>query len=1193
MSIELVTSENLKNYINNNELECDSKRISLDKNLQLPVDLKKVHLIDCAIVYLPNRIFDFCQNLEEINLSFNQITNLDESLFKNCLELAEVNFENNQIEIIPNKIFHNVKHISKIIFSNNNIKSISPEVFQNNSTLEELLFDGNQIETIQIGIFDGCPNLQILDFSNNKLVSFSLNIFPNSLTELIIEKNQISSLPVGIFDNLINLQTINLGYNKLKSLDENVFVHCTNLINIALNNNLLESLPSGILSKQTSLSMLFLSNNKIKYLPGNLLQKNVFLNIIHMDNNQIIELDENFFQNCSNISEIKIFDNNLKNLYTNFFPSNILTELNLEHNQIVSLPIGIFDNCINLITLNISSNKLISLDKNLFKKCKSIAHIFLNNNQLESVHRRIFSQLNLLLTISLSNNKLKYVPYDLLHKNIELVEFYINNNEIEEFDEDFYSNCEKIYALDFSYNKLTAIPKRLFHKLSRLVSINGRNNEIETLHPENFNFDNSLKFLDFRFNKIKHLSLNIFDYLSPTCLIDFQNNIDNENIGFLFHYIFEFIKLSSIRQYKTYIQKYQHTIGLTYKTNLSYNHVTDFERVKNKFYLVRINDEKMLKEILFMIYLSKSNFNYKSVVCSDIIDSETSLTKQEFENKLEDLENFDISVLDFLISLPFVTNESIMSLKNEFIKYSKNNPATINLEFKLFSSKVITFFYMRNDLELVETFFSSDKIKLFLKNHDQTVIAGIKRFIYFDKQERFIEFFEKIEFSKCFEIVLKNKNEDLAIHLLLVFIFIKVYSNSNERREFEKDFLNKKFLLAIFKENWFKLIEFILDYSFILKDVDDEIICLYEKETSITYFDECNKIIKTNKITESSDQNIKQETFTDDKNLKNNKIGHDIYSLDYDKDMLTMINLLHYNKFLLHTTVKKILDKRWESVPRLFYYFNLILYLIFILFFSIYLELFKYMDRNESLITASLVISTVIGIYFYIIELIELIDSFVTRNIIIYITTLRNVLELTHLPILFVSLFLPEKSSFDLKSSFLACSIFQSYIVLLIKMNKFWLIGSYVNVFGNVIKRSLRLIIILFICMIGFLLAFRTRTVNYQGQIADENLVVYLNSSFELSLYRLMIMTIGNVGTDDMGIDRINDNLINFFVYLLFIFLMPILFLNIFTGISIDEIKNLIENCDAENISNKIEYTKKFDKIVKHKYDLGQKEKTY
>jgi hypothetical protein len=71
------------------------------------------------------------------------------------------------------------------------------------------------------------------------------------------------------------------------------------------------------------------------------------------------------------------------------------------------------------------------------------------------------------------------------------------------------------------------------------------------------------------------------------------------------------------------------------------------------------------------------------------------------------------------------------------------------------------------------------------------------------------------------------------------------------------------------------------------------------------------------------------------------------------------------------------------------------------------------------------------------------------------------------------------------------------------------------------------------------------------------------------------------VVADDLGLDQINkNNFINYFIYALFIFVMPILFINIFTGISIDEVKDLIDRSKAENIAIKINYVNNFE-IVK------------
>ena len=85
--------------------------------------------------------------------------------------------------------------------------------------------------------------------------------------------------------------------------------------------------------------------------------------------------------------------------------------------------------------------------------------------------------------------------------------------------------------------------------------------------------------------------------------------------------------------------------------------------------------------------------------------------------------------------------------------------------------------------------------------------------------------------------------------------------------------------------------------------------------------------------------------------------------------------------------------------------------------------------------------------------------------------------------------------------------------------------------FGDVIQKSLKLIIIIFICIIGFLLSFRNRA-NYTTTVT--NTIPYFNSSFELDLFKVLTMVIGNVGTDNMGLDNMV-NIYNFFFLYLFI----------------------------------------------------------
>lgn len=88
-----------------------------------------------------------------------------------------------------------------------------------------------------------------------------------------------------------------------------------------------------------------------------------------------------------------------------------------------------------------------------------------------------------------------------------------------------------------------------------------------------------------------------------------------------------------------------------------------------------------------------------------------------------------------------------------------------------------------------------------------------------------------------------------------------------------------------------------------------------------------------------------------------------------------------------------------------------------------------------------------------------------------------------------------------------------------------------------------------------------------------EVLVAKINSTFEFNKFQLTAFSLGGLSTEKMGIEYISGNtFVNYLIYGLFIFTMPIMFINIFQSISIGEIKNLYEDSEANEVRTKIEY---------------------
>ncbi len=304
--------------------------------------------------------------------------------------------------------------------------------------------------------------------------------------------------------------------------------------------------------------------------------------------------------------------------------------------------------------------------------------------------------------------------------------------------------------------------------------------------------------------------------------------------------------------------------------------------------------------------------------------------------------------------------------------------------------------------------------------------------------------------------------------------------------------------------------------------------------------------------------------------------GKKVYTYNRLEDnILKLISKSKCSTLINHQTAQELLFYKWRSLPRFIYNFNLLLYAIFLVFYSI--NIFIYDGQQSDLISNSEIICLILLSYFMILEIMQLINSFRTRLLLIYWLKFKNILEMIDFPLCILTLVLPNSES---KSALFSATILMTYCIFILRLDKFYGMGPFINVFGKIIKRSVKIFLISLIILIGFLIAFKNRS-NYYLKInannnqtsTQLNKITTFEGEFLISLYTILIMLNGNMSPTGMGIDHLNSSsLINFLIYGLFIFLMPILLINIFTGISIDEIRKLIDNSKIEVDTIKIDY---------------------
>ncbi len=169
---------------------------------------------------------------------------------------------------------------------------------------------------------------------------------------------------------------------------------------------------------------------------------------------------------------------------------------------------------------------------------------------------------------------------------------------------------------------------------------------------------------------------------------------------------------------------------------------------------------------------------------------------------------------------------------------------------------------------------------------------------------------------------------------------------------------------------------------------------------------------KTNMLFKEINKNqiIKEENF--DHFIKNN--------------ILMLIRNSCNQKFLRHKTTQRILQSKWKYFPRTFYYSNLSLYILFVIFFSINIE--KYKNDRSDLTPISRWISLSLTSFFLLLEVLQLILSVINDEILVFVSSFKNWLELIGFTLSIVSLSLEES---EIKSDLFSISIILVYFILI------------------------------------------------------------------------------------------------------------------------------------------------------------------
>ena len=272
--------------------------------------------------------------LKVIDLSHNKIKQFAKNVFSNLKYLEEINLSYNELttELLKSEIFEGryspdedepLMSLKRLRLSNNLLHNLDDELFVHTKYLQELYLDNNPFQIIHANVlkaFSDLLQLQLLDMSRMELSSLPEDIFHplKELKVLKLDKNLFKTIP-GALQYAINVKELSLNENPIGDLNEqNSMPVMAKLEKLSMvwmksmtsigNSSMarLENLTEVRLSHNHNLS--FIHPSAFSYLDGN---RSVWPPVkrIFLDNCNLTTLDNRVFINWRKMEEVHIQDN--------------------------------------------------------------------------------------------------------------------------------------------------------------------------------------------------------------------------------------------------------------------------------------------------------------------------------------------------------------------------------------------------------------------------------------------------------------------------------------------------------------------------------------------------------------------------------------------------------------------------------------------------------------------------------------------------------------------------------------------------------------------------------------------------------------------------------------------------------------------------------------------------------------------
>uniref|UniRef100_A0AAG5DWV5 TIR domain-containing protein n=1 Tax=Anopheles atroparvus TaxID=41427 RepID=A0AAG5DWV5_ANOAO len=519
-------------------------------------NLEQLDLSTNNIWSLPDHLFCSLSGLRSLNVSSNRLQDVNDLGFrektdaKDDPEQREANKSNTNgtsASVVPS--FSCSLDLEELDVSWNHFVLLPAAGFGMLRRLKLLKIHDNEISMVGDKALSGLKELQILDLSSNKLVALPTDLFRDpaqSIQEIYLQNNSISVLSPGLFSKLEQLQALdlsqnqltsawvnkdtfaglirlvllNLASNKITKLESEIFSDLYTLQILNLRHNQLEIIAADTFSPMNNLHTLLLSHNKLKYLDVYSLNGLYALSLLSLDNNALTGVHPEAFRNCSSLQDLNLNGNELSQVPLALKDMRLLRTVDLGENSISVIEEPGFRGMNNLYGLRLISNNIENITRKAFKDLPSLQILNVARNKITYIEKGAFELAKSVQAIRLDGNLLTDI--DGLFTNMpNLVWLNISDNRLEHFD---YSQIPAhLQWLDLHRNELTELTNRygLDNQL-HLQTLDASFNRLTRVTPASI--PNSVEFVFLNDNLIAHVDPHCFMHKTNLTRVDLYAN---------------------------------------------------------------------------------------------------------------------------------------------------------------------------------------------------------------------------------------------------------------------------------------------------------------------------------------------------------------------------------------------------------------------------------------------------------------------------------------------------------------------------------------------------------------------------------------------------------------------------------------------------------------------------------------------